>query len=138
GRFYGYEGSLGASTVMWSGAFGGSCPLNCTHVWQYEAALSGLWPSLGINMRDTEFDVMQAANGAIPHRLRVPVYLHQMTDEHIGGPEEPALDGMLATILKTLRDVQRGAGAEWLQDRWPAVLRLYGHICAKWDADDDG
>lgn len=138
GRFYGYEGSLGASTTMWSGQFGGSCPLNCTHVWQYEAALAGLWPSLERNMRETELDIMQAPSGAIPHRLRVPVYLPQMTDELIGGPEEPALDGMLATILKTLRDVQRGAGEEWLAARWPKIVRLYEHICAKWDADGDG
>lgn len=138
GRFYGYEGSLGASTTMWSGRFGGSCPLNCTHVWQYEAALAGLWPALERNMRDTEFDVMQNAAGAIPHRLRVPTYLHQMGDEVIGGPEEPALDGMLATILKSLRDMQRGAGEEWLQQRWLALTRLYTHIRVKWDADDDG
>ncbi|WP_022889514.1 GH116 family glycosyl-hydrolase [Agromyces italicus] len=138
GRFYGYEGSLGASTWMWSGVFGGSCPLNCTHVWQYEAALAGLWPALERDMRDTEFDVMQAPNGAIPHRLRVPAYLPQMIDEAIGGPEEPALDGMLATILKSLRDVQRGAGTEWLDRRWPALVRLYRHIAEKWDADGDG
>ncbi|MDF0513713.1 GH116 family glycosyl-hydrolase [Agromyces sp. H3Y2-19a] len=138
GRFYGYEGSLGASTWMWSGVFGGSCPLNCTHVWQYEAALAGLWPELERDMRDTEFDVMQAPNGAIPHRLRVPTYLPQMTHEMIGGPEEPALDGMLATILKSLRDVQRGAGAEWLERRWPSLQRLYRHIAEKWDADGDG
>ena len=138
GRFYGYEGSLGASTSMWSGAFGGSCPLNCTHVWQYEAALGALWPSLERNMRDTEFDVMQAPNGAIPHRLRVPVYLPQMWNENIGGPEEPALDGMLATILKTLRDAQQGAGADWVQSRWPGLVRLYRHIAQKWDADGDG
>jgi uncharacterized protein (DUF608 family) len=138
GRFYGYEGSLGASTVMWSGSFGGSCPLNCTHVWQYEAALAALWPGLERDMRDTEFDVMQSPSGAIPHRLRVPTYLPQMQAENIGGPEEPALDGMLATILKTLRDVQHGAGHEWLQRRWPAVLRVYRHITEKWDADGDG
>jgi len=138
GRFYGYEGSLGASTWMWSGVFGGSCPLNCTHVWQYEAALAGLWPTLERNMRDTEFDIMQAPDGAIPHRLRVPVYLPQMTDEAIGGPEEPALDGMLATILKSLRDVQRGAGRAWLEERWPAIVRLYRHISSRWDADGDG
>ncbi|MGB4134997.1 MAG: GH116 family glycosyl-hydrolase [Microbacterium sp.] len=138
GRFYGYEGSLGASTTMWSGQFGGSCPLNCTHVWQYEAALAGLWPSLERNMRDTEFDVMQNAAGAIPHRLRVPAYLTQMGDEQIGGPEEPALDGMLATILKSLRDMQRGAGEAWIAERWPALVRLYAHICSRWDADGDG
>lgn len=138
GRFYGYEGSLGASTAMWSGNFGGSCPLNCTHVWQYEAALAGLWPSLERNMRDTEFDIMQTPAGAIPHRLRVPIYLPQMGDELIGGPEEPALDGMLATILKSLREMQRGAGQEWLAGRWESLNRLYRHICGRWDADDDG
>lgn len=138
GRFYGHEGSLGASTTMWSGQFGGSCPLNCTHVWQYEAALAGLWPSLERNMRETELDIMQAPSGAIPHRLRVPVYLPQITDELIGGPEEPALDGMLATILKTLRDVQRGAGEDWRAARWPKIVKLYDHIAAKWDAGADG
>lgn len=138
GRFYGYEGSLGASTRMWSGSFGGSCPLNCTHVWQYEAALAALWPELERNMRDTEFDVMQSPSGAIPHRLRVPTYLPQMHDELIGGPEEPALDGMLATILKTLRDVQHGAGQGWAEARWPAVVKLYQHIVEKWDHDGDG
>lgn len=138
GRFYGYEGSLGASTTMWSGVFGGSCPLNCTHVWQYEAALDALWPSLEVNMRDTEFDVMQAPDGAIPHRLRVPAFLPQMHHELIGGPEEPALDGMLATILKTLRSVQHGADPEWLRRRWPALVRLHRHICDRWDADGDG
>jgi uncharacterized protein (DUF608 family) len=138
GRFYGYEGSLGASTVMWSGQFGGSCPMNCTHVWLYEAALAGLWPDLERNMRDTEFDVMQGADGSIPHRLRVPVYLPQLTGEVIGGPEEPALDGMLATILKSLRDLQRGAGRDWLERRWPQLVKLYRHIVGKWDADGDG
>lgn len=135
GRFYGYEGSLGASTVMWTGHFGGSCPLNCTHVWQYEAALAAMWPALELNMRDTEFDVMQAPNGSIPHRLRVPTYLPQMWDERIGGPTEPALDGMFATILKSLRDVQQGAGVEWLETRWPDLIRLYRHILDRW-ADD--
>lgn len=138
GRFYGYEGSLGASTTMWSGSFGGSCPLNCTHVWQYEAALAGLWPELERDMRDTEFDVMQAPSGAIPHRLRVPTYLPQMWHEAIGGPEEPALDGMLATILKSLRDAQHGAGRDWVERRWPALRRLYAHICERWDSDGDG
>jgi uncharacterized protein (DUF608 family) len=81
---------------------------------------------------------MQSADGSIPHRLRVPVYLPQMGNEAIGGPEEPALDGMLATILKSLRDAQHGAGRDWVVRRWPALQRLYRHIAQKWDADGDG
>ncbi|MFC5261371.1 hypothetical protein ACFPJ1_04545 [Kribbella qitaiheensis] len=60
------EGTLGASTVMWGGRYGGSCPLNCTHVWNYEQTLSRLFPALERDMRDTEYDVMQAPEGYIP------------------------------------------------------------------------
>jgi len=34
--------------------------------------------------------------------------------------------------------VQRGAGRDWLERRWPALVRLYRHIAGKWDADGDG
>ncbi|TDW17807.1 GH116 family glycosyl-hydrolase [Kribbella kalugense] len=131
----GFEGVLGASTVMWGGRYGGSCPLNCTHVWNYEQTLSRLFPSLERNMRDTEYDVMQAPEGYIPHRVRAPLYMKQLWDVVIGGPEEPALDGMLGTVLKTYREVRQGAGQEWLERRWPQVVRLLDHIHGKWLQD---
>ena len=138
GRFFGFEGVLGASTVMWSGEFGGSCPLNCTHVWNYEQALAATFPELERSMRETEFDVMQAPEGYVPHRVAMPVYLRQFWGEVIGGPEEPALDGMLGCVLKTYREVRRGAGHEWLQRYWPNVVRLIDHISGKWDPDRTG
>ena len=110
GRFFGFEGVLGVSTALWSGEFGGSCPLNCTHVWNYEQALAATFPELDRSMRETEFDVMQAPEGYVPHRVAMPVYLRQFWGEPIGGPEEPALDGMLGCVLKTYREVRRGAG----------------------------
>ena len=137
GRFFGFEGVLGASTVMWAGDTGGSCPLNCTHVWNYAQAAARFWPELERSMRDTEFDVMQAPEGYIPHRVIVPTYLRQLWDVPIGGPDEPALDGMLGTVLKSYREVRGGAGVAWLRHRWPALVRLLEHIRAKW-ADDDG
>ncbi|MEV5960342.1 GH116 family glycosyl-hydrolase [Kribbella sp. NPDC051952] len=135
GNVLGFEGVLGASTVMWGGRYGGSCPLNCTHVWNYEQTLSRLFPSLEQTMRDTEYDVMQAPEGYIPHRVRAPLYHRQLWDVPIGGPEEPALDGMLGTVLKTYREVRQGAGLEWLRGRWPAVVRLLAHIRGKWEKD---
>ncbi|MFI6829405.1 GH116 family glycosyl-hydrolase [Kribbella sp. NPDC050241] len=138
GTVLGFEGVLGASTVMWGGRYGGSCPLNCTHVWNYEQTLSRLFPALERNMRHTEYDVMQAPEGYIPHRVIAPTYHRQLWDVVIGGPEEPALDGMLGNVLKTYREVRHGAGVEWLRDRWPNVQRLLTHIRTKWDADGTG
>ncbi|WP_433163450.1 GH116 family glycosyl-hydrolase [Kribbella sp. CA-247076] len=134
----GFEGVLGASTGMWGGRYGGSCPLNCTHVWNYEQTLSRLFPSLERNMRDTEYDVMQAPEGYIPHRVIAPTYHRQLWDVVIGGPEEPALDGMLGAVLKTYREVRQGAGLEWLRHRWPNVERLLTHIRDKWDPSATG
>lgn len=138
GRFFGFEGVLGASTVMWSGEYGGSCPLNCTHVWNYEQALAATFPELERSMRETEFDVMQAPEGYVPHRVAMPVYLKQFWGEVIGGPEEPALDGMLGCVLKTYREVRRGAGDEWLRRYWPNLVRLLDHIVGRWDPERTG
>lgn len=138
GRFYGFEGVLGASTAMWAGDIGGSCPLNCTHVWNYAQAPARLFPDLERNMRETEFDVMQAPEGYLPHRVIVPTYLPQLWDVPIGGPDEPALDGMLGTVLKTYREVRHGADSQWLARYWPNLVRLLEHISAKWDPDATG
>ncbi|HEY8589181.1 MAG TPA: GH116 family glycosyl hydrolase, partial [Naasia sp.] len=132
GAFFGFEGVQGASTGGWAD-HGGSCPLNCTHVWNYEQAVARLFPVLERSMRDTEFDVMQAPDGSLPHRVLVPTFLRQPWGEPIGGPVEPALDGMLGAFLKTLREVQHGAPAEWLQRRWPALLRLLAHVRGGWE-----
>ncbi len=138
GKFFGFEGCLGASTTMWSGAYGGSCPLNCTHVWNYEQALSRLFPALERTMRETELEVMQAPEGYIPHRVYMPLYLPQIWNEVVGGPDDPALDGMLGTVLKVYREVRQGAGSTWLDRMWPAVKRLLTFVMERWDPDRDG
>ncbi|PSL05144.1 uncharacterized protein (DUF608 family) [Haloactinopolyspora alba] len=138
GDFFGFEGVLGASTVMWSGSYGGSCPLNCTHVWNYEHALARTFPSLERSMRRLEFEVMQHPDGYVPHRLIAPTYLPQLWDEFIGGPGEPALDGMLGTVLKTYREYRAGAGDDWLATYWPRVRLLLDHVRRHWDPKDTG
>jgi len=138
GRFFGFEGVRGASTVMWAGDVGGSCPLNCTHVWNYEQALAKTFPSLERSMRETELEIAQAPEGYVPHRVIAPVYLRQLWGEVIGGPEQPALDGMLGTVLKTYREVRNGAGLGWLERYWPNLVRLLDHVEAGWVHDDSG
>lgn len=137
GEFYGFEGVLGESTAMWASRVGGSCPLNCTHVWNYEHALAYLFPGLERSMRRTEFDVMHAPDGSIPHRVIAPSYLPQLWQEDIDGPTEPALDGMLGAILKTYREIRNGAGTQFLTHYWPSVRRLVDHITRRWDTAGD-
>nr|BFE56735.1 non-lysosomal glucosylceramidase [Dactylosporangium thailandense] len=137
GRTYAFEGALGASTRNWNGDAGGSCPLNCNHVLNYEQALARLFPSVGRDMRETEFAV-QAPDGSIPHRVVLPLYLPQLHGVPIGGPERPALDGMLGAVLKTYRSVQDGAGSDWLRAQWPALVSLMSYVSNNWDTGGDG
>jgi non-lysosomal glucosylceramidase len=138
GKFFGFEGGLGASTGMWNATFGGSCPLNCTHVWNYEMALSKLFPQLERSMRETDLEHAQAPEGYIPHRTILPLYLPQFWNRPIGGPTNPALDGMLGEVLKTYREVRQSGDRAWLHRLWPRVHRLLDYILATWDGDDDG
>jgi uncharacterized protein (DUF608 family) len=160
GHTFGFEGALGASTRNWNGDAGGSCPLNCNHVFNYEQALSRLFPAVGRDMRETELAV-QAPDGSLPHRVVLPLYLPQLHGVPVGGPERPALDGMLGAVLKTYRTVldgapgvgrggvgrggvgrgglgPGGAGLDWLRGQWPGLSRLMEHIGATWDVHGDG
>ncbi|WP_116952863.1 GH116 family glycosyl hydrolase [Jiangella endophytica] len=138
GRFFGFEGVNGASTLGHAGDVGGSCPLNCTHVWTYAQAVAALFPGLERSMRETEFDVMQAPDGSVPHRVIVPTYLPQLWDVRIGGPDEPALDGMLGAVLKTYREVRASGDLDWLRRYWPRVRRLVEHVRGRWDPSSSG
>jgi uncharacterized protein (DUF608 family) len=138
GKFFGFEGALGESTGMWNGTFGGSCPLNCTHVWNYELALSRLFPSLERTMRETDLEHAQAPEGFIPHRTIAPLYLKQLWHEPVNGPTNPALDGMLGEVLKVYREIRHSGDRAWFDRMWPRVDKLIRYIIAKWDDDNDG
>jgi non-lysosomal glucosylceramidase len=137
GEFFGFEGVLGESSSNWNGNIGGSCPLNCTHVWNYEQAVSRLFPSLERSMRETDWNVLQAPEGYLPHRV-----LYPLSEQHfgrvIGGPDRPALDGMLGTVLKTYREARTGAGLAWLERYLPNMRRLMDYVQRTWDADESG
>ncbi|GAA1488164.1 GH116 family glycosyl-hydrolase [Brachybacterium sacelli] len=139
GTFYGFEGVNGASTGGHAGVVGGSCPLNCTHVWNYAHALAALFPTLERSMRETELDVLQAPDGSVPHRVIAPTSLPQLWNRPIGGPLTPALDGMLGVLLKTYRELRSGAIDDaWLDQRWEHLTRLLAHIRTTWDPEATG
>jgi uncharacterized protein (DUF608 family) len=136
GRLHGFEGCHGASTVH--GALEGCCPMNCTHVWNYEMSLAKLFPDLEQGMRQTDLIDQMSPWGSIPHRTPLPLYLPRPWHEFIGGPRNPAMDGELGTILKTYREVRHGAGQEWFDEMWPAAKKLMQHIMDDYDTEGDG
>jgi non-lysosomal glucosylceramidase len=138
GAFYGFEGSLGESTLNWNGSVGGSCPLNCNHVWNYEQGLARLFPELERSMRETELIATQAPEGFIPHRVLLPLSLPQLDGTMIGGPAHPALDGMLGAVLKSYRELRQGSGLTWLEGLWPRLTRLMDYLAHRWDPANDG
>lgn len=137
GEFFGFEGVLGESSLNWNGNIGGSCPLNCTHVWNYEQAVARIFPSLERSMRETDWNVLQAPEGYLPHRVLYPLE-EQGFGRTIGGPDRPALDGMLGTILKTYREARMGTGLPWLERFLPNMRRLMDYVQRTWDPDESG
>jgi uncharacterized protein (DUF608 family) len=127
GNFYGFEGADSC------------CPLTCTHVYNYAQSIAFLFPELERTMRFVEWKVQQhPEKGYIPHRVIVPLDLPRLWERGIGGPHNPALDGMLGAVLKTYREFQLSGDVKWLAEMFPHVAKLMRHIFAQFDPDGDG
>lgn len=132
GNFYGFEGCNGISTGH-TEPWGGSCPLNCTHVWNYAISAARLYPELERSMRDTEWFLQQHPTGYLPHRVIMPRYLPRHWDKPIMGPDNPALDGLFGAILKTWREYRSNGDRAWLEQCWPKMQLAMDHV---WNAHD--
>ncbi|HZT32599.1 MAG TPA: GH116 family glycosyl hydrolase [Bryobacteraceae bacterium] len=110
---------------------GGCCPMNCTHVFNYEQAMAHLYPDVERGMREIDFLVNMRPDGSMSFRTPVPL---RQGGNHI----HPAADGQMGCVLKVYREWQLGAGDEWLRKLWPKVRRALEYAWAKWDADRDG
>ncbi len=124
GKLFGYEGTRDQS---------GSCPLNCTHVWNYEQTLAYLFPSLERTMRDTDFACNTRLNGYMAFRTLLP--LSKQLWEF-----KPAADGQMGCILKLYREWQLSGDRRFLADLWPHARRALEFAWKRggWDADRDG
>ncbi|MHA1509199.1 MAG: GH116 family glycosyl hydrolase, partial [Promethearchaeota archaeon] len=134
GTFHGFEGCHGASTGKSSG---GCCPLNCTHVWNYEFSLAHLFPSLERTMRETEFK-MQHKLGYLPHRTVIPLYLPQFGEIPDIGDVPPAIDGMFGMILKIYRDFLITNDRDFLKRSWVYIEKLMDFIFKEYENESDG
>lgn len=135
GNFYGFEGCCGASTGHC--AIGGCCPLNCTHVWNYEMTLAKLFPRLEQTMRSVDLLVQMTEDGAIPHRTVLPLWLPRWADPGPHG-HTVAADGHFGTILKAYREWLISGDRQLLDKWWPSIKKAMKHGFQRWDADGDG
>jgi len=128
GRIYAFEGCSPTS---------GCCPMNCTHVWNYEQSMAHLYPSLERTMRETDYDLNVRSEGSMLYRTPVP--LSGVAPRWLR--RSPAADGQFGTIVKLHREWRISGDTKWLKSLWPMVrqsIRFAWKGAAGWDADKDG
>ncbi|MGE5648059.1 MAG: GH116 family glycosyl hydrolase [Acidobacteriota bacterium] len=109
----------------------GCCPMNCTHVYNYEQAIAHLYPDLERSMRETDFFVNMRPDGSMSFRTPVPL-------KQGGNDFRPAADGQMGCVMKTYREWRLSGDDEWLRKLWPNVKRALEYAWTQWDADRDG
>ena len=127
GRFYGFEG---CSDQV------GCCPMNCTHVWNYEQAVAHLFPALERTMRLTDFEHNTEEDGFMTFRTLIP-----LCEDVRGTGDLAAADGQMGCILKLYREWQLCGDRAWLERLYPHAKRAFEYAFNHpdaWDADRDG
>lgn len=109
----------------------GSCPMNCTHVYNYEQSMAHLYPDLERSMRELDFLMNMRPDGSMSFRTPVPPVPG-------GNKNHPAADGQMGCVLKVYREWQICGDDAWLRRLWPEVKRALEYAWVKWDADRDG
>jgi uncharacterized protein (DUF608 family) len=104
GRFNAFEGCNDNA---------GCCPMNCTHVWNYEQSLAHLFPELERTMRETDFGHNTLDDGRMPFRTLLP--LQEGVFWGGWGGTVAAADGQMGCVLKLYR--------EWRYSNDTAFLR---------------
>jgi uncharacterized protein (DUF608 family) len=127
GELWGWEGQH---------RFDGSCEGSCTHVWNYQQALSHLFPALERSLRETEWRYNQLPSGGLTFRQKLPL---GSGFDIIG----PCADGHFGAIIKTCREWRQSGDTDWLKAQWPMVRRAMDYAWSKdnpdrWDPDQTG
>ena len=117
GDLWGWEGQH-----RWDG----SCEGSCTHVWNYQQALSHLFPTLERSLRETEWTYNQLPNGGLTFRQKLPL---GSGFDVIG----PCADGHFGAIIKTYREWRLSGDTEWLKRYWPNIKKAMDYA---WSADN--
>lgn len=114
----------------------GSCEGSCTHVWNYQQALSHLFPALERTLRETEWLYNQQPNGGLTFRQKLPLGSGL---DIIG----PCADGHFGAIVKTYREWRQSGDTVWLKSWWPRMVRAMEYAWSednpdRWDPEETG
>ncbi len=125
GSFFAFEGCNDDS---------GSCPMNCTHVWDYAQSVAHLFPSLERSARETDFNNNTRPDGSMAFRTLIPL------GDYLWG-FKPAADGQMGCVVRAYREWKFSGDTEWLRSIWPNVKRALEYAWTKengWDPNKDG
>jgi uncharacterized protein (DUF608 family) len=123
GRFHAFEGCNDTS---------GCCPMNCTHVWNYEQALAHLFPDMERTMRQTDLDTNTLPSGEQRFRTLLPITSGVLWNY------VPAADGQMGGVLKLYREWQISGDDDFLRALWPIARQTLAFAWQVWDKDRDG
>ena len=121
-RFYGFEGCSDNA---------GCCPMNCTHVYNYEQSLAYLFPRLERTMRVTDFTDNVLEDGKMAFRTHLPRGRHVWR-------WHGAADGQMGCILKAYREYLLSGDTEFVTLIYPGMKKTMDYAWAEWDKDADG
>jgi non-lysosomal glucosylceramidase len=123
GRLHGFEGCDDNA---------GCCPMNCTHVWNYEQALAFLFPQLERTVRMTDYEVNTLPDGEQKFRTMLPLQPGVLWNY------VAAADGQMGTLLKLYREWLISGDDEALRRLWPQAKKTLAFAWRYWDPDRDG
>ncbi len=122
GRFHAFEGCNDDC---------GCCPMDCTHVWNYEKAVAFLFPSLERTMRQTDYDTNVKADGKMAFRTKLPLG-STLWEFHA------AADGQMGCILKLYREWLLSGDEGFIKQLYPFAKKSMEYAWIEWDKDRDG
>ncbi len=122
-RFYGFEGCSDNR---------GCCPMNCTHVYNYEQSLAFLYPRLESSMRLTDFThQVRKRDGKMVFRTLLPLGKRDFRFH-------AAADGQMGCILKLWREYRMSGDWEFVKSVYPGLKKAMEYAWLEWDKDQDG
>jgi uncharacterized protein (DUF608 family) len=123
GRFHGFEGCDDNA---------GCCPMNCTHVWNYEQAMAFLFPALERSVRRTDYEYNTLPDGDQKFRTMLPL------QQGLVWNYVAAADGQMGTVMKLYREWLISGDDAYLRGLWPQAKKTLEFAWKLWDPDRDG